>query len=404
MHDICIALIHMHAFLQVSNSKSIARAVAAALPRQALALTLAHWELATKTSCMLGCLSPTMHSNGVEAPIDPAAGSLLLLSSLVSKASCSVQQPLPDQAMDAWQHALWPTGDTELLCMGMVLAADPALQSFAIKLGAQQDSSQSQSAGKLQQSVIAAATLLSELAMCVSDALTPTTVGEDGTGGESPRSGQSQGLHPAVVSALAVRIFQLSNGNPTAAMAFLVASVLPEWELDLPPRAQPAEAGLVYQGSFGLADGQVPNSDGDLSPSVLANRARQRFYRKRARSPSRSVTNGVTPMTVLCPSSLKFQPHPCPGHLLHEPMLAFDPTLVALQQDFPVCVCPPVQPACLHMCECRFQRIAWLTQASTPRLTPPMWCHLSRHLSAYLGSTRRHGSFGSLQLPISLSD
>ncbi|KAL3148134.1 hypothetical protein ABBQ38_014415 [Trebouxia sp. C0009 RCD-2024] len=278
--------------LQVNDSKSIARAVAAAWPRQALALTLAHWELATKTSCMLGRLSPTMPSNGVEAPINPAAGSLLLLSSLVSKASCSVQQPLPDQAMDAWQHAPWPTGDTDLLCMGMVLAADPALQSFVLKMGSQQDSSQSQAAGKLQQMVIAAATLLSELAVCASDALTPMTVDEDGTGEESPRSGQSQGLHPAVVSALAVRVFQLSNGNPTAAMAFLVASVLPEWELDLPPRAQPAEAGLVHQGTFGVADGQVPNSDGDMSPSVLANRARQRSYRKRARSPSRSPFPG----------------------------------------------------------------------------------------------------------------
>lgn len=303
--------------LQVNDSKSIARAVAAAWPRQALALTLAHWELATKTSCMLGRLSPTMPSNGVEAPINPAAGSLLLLSSLVSKASCSVQQPLPDQAMDAWQHAPWPTGDTDLLCMGMVLAADPALQSFVLKMGSQQDSSQSQAAGKLQQMVIAAATLLSELAVCASDALTPMTVDEDGTGEESPRSGQSQGLHPAVVSALAVRVFQLSNGNPTAAMAFLVASVLPEWELDLPPRAQPAEAGLVHQGTFGVADGQVPNSDGDMSPSVLANRARQRSYRKRARSPSRSATNGVTPVTVCCPSSLSPQPPPCPGHLLH---------------------------------------------------------------------------------------
>ena len=276
--------------LQVSDSESIARAVTAAWPRQALAVTLANWELATKTSCLLGRLSLTMHSSGAETPIDPAAGSLLLLSNLVSKASCSVQQPLPDEAMDAWQHAPWPTGDTDLLCMGMVLAADPALQSFVTKLGSPQDSAQSQSAGKLQQSVTAAATLLLELALCASDALAPTTAGDGGE--ESPRSGQIQGLHPAVVSALAVRVFQLSNGNPAAAIAFLVAAVLPEWELDL-PRAQPAEMGIVHQGSSGLADGQVSNSDGELSPSVLANRARQRSYRKRARSPSRSESNGV---------------------------------------------------------------------------------------------------------------
>lgn len=297
MWHVTCGLMFMRACVQVTDNESIARAVAAAQPRQALALTLAHWELVTKTSCMLGRLSPTMHCNGAESAIDPAAGSLLLLSSLVSKASCSVQQPLPDQAMDAWQHAPWPTGDTDLLCMGMVLAADPALHSFVPKLASQQDGGPSQSAGKLQQSVTAAATLLSELAVCASDALAPATAGDDGGGEQSPRAGQSQGLHPAVVSALAVRVFQLSNGNPTAAMAFLVASVLPEWELDLPTRAQQGEVGLVQQGSFGLADGQVSASDGDLSPSALANRARQRSYRKRARSRSRSVTSGVTLVT-----------------------------------------------------------------------------------------------------------
>ena len=273
-----------HAHLQVTDTDSIHRAAAAARPRQALALTLAHWELTTKTSCTLGCLSPTMG----DAIINPAAGSLLMLSSLVSKASCCVQQPLPDQAMDAWQHLPWPTGDIDLLCMGLVLAADQMLQGFVDRLGAQQDSGQSQSLGKLQQAVTAAATLLSELAGCAFDALPPATAADDEGGVQSPRSTQSQGLHPAVVGSLAVRVFQLSDGNSTAAMAFLVASVLPEWELDL-PRAQQGEASLVNMG-----DGQVAGSNEDVSPSSSARRARQRSYRKRARSLSRSVPCKVT--------------------------------------------------------------------------------------------------------------
>lgn len=270
----------MHAYLQVTDDDSIHRAVAAARPRQALALTLAHWELATKTSCTLGRLSPTVG----DAPMNPAAGSLLMLSSLVSKASCCVHQPLPDQVMDAWQHAPWPTGDTDLLCMGLVLAADHMLQSFVDKLGAQQDSAQSQTQGKLQQAVTAAATLLSDVAGCAYNALPPAMATEDEGGEESPRSAQSQGLHPAAVGSLAVRAFQLSDGNPTAAMAFLMASVLPEWELDL-PRPQ--------QGEASLPEGQATGSDEDMSPAASARRARQRSYRKRARSVTRLVHHGV---------------------------------------------------------------------------------------------------------------
>ena len=227
---------------------------------------------------MLGRLSPTLG----DATINPAAGSLLMLSSLVSKASCRVQQPLPDQAMDAWQHASWPTGDTDLLCMGMVLAADQMLQDFVDTLVAQQDLGQNQSPSKLQQAVSAAATLLSELAGCAFDALPPATAADDEGGEQSPRSSQAQGLHPAVVGALAVRAFQLSDSNPTAAMAFLVASVLPEWELDL-PRAQQGEASPAD-----VAMGQVSGSNEGLSPSASAQRPRQRSYQKRARSLPRS--------------------------------------------------------------------------------------------------------------------
>ena len=266
----------MHAYLQVTDDDSIGRAVAAARPRQALALTLAHWELATKTSCTLGRLSPTMG----DTPLNPAAGSLLMLSSMVSKASCCVHQPLHDQSMDAWQHAPWPTGDTDLLCMGLVLAADPLLQSFVDKLGAQQETAQSQTQGKLQQAVTAAAMLLSEVAGCAYNALPPAMATEEEGGEETPCSAQSQGLHPAVVGSLAVRAFQLSDGNPTAAMALLVASVLPEWELDL-PRAPQGEASPV--------EGQATGSDEDMSPAASARRARQRSYRKRARSVTRCV-------------------------------------------------------------------------------------------------------------------
>ncbi len=95
--------------------------------------------------------------------------------------------------------------------------------------------------------------------------------------------------------------------------------------------------------SSGLADGQVSGSDGDLSPSALANRARQRSYRKRARSPSRSVTIGVTLMTL----SVPLLPPTCPRAA---------PSPTCLRSCF-ICrvqcinvtsalVCVPVEPAC----------------------------------------------------------
>ena len=276
----------MHTFLQVAKEADIHRVVAAAWPRQALAMTIAHWELATNTTPIAGSRPQTLGQNA----INPAAGSLLRLSNLVSKASCTVHHPLPDQAMDAWQHATWPTGETSLLCMGLVLAAEPQLQAFVDTLASDQEMNQGQEGGKLQHAVAAAATLLSQLAVCAAEAQIAVVAADDKPDREqSPRLAPSQGLHPAVVGSIAVRVYQISNGNPAAAMAFLAASVLPEWELEL-PRAQQTEAGSQRRGPSVLANGQLEGSDEEMSPSALATqRARQRSCRKRVRSSSRLI-------------------------------------------------------------------------------------------------------------------
>lgn len=267
---------------QVVDGESIHWAVAAAHPRQALALTIAHWELTTNTTSLLGSLPATLGQD----PIPSTAGSLLMLASLTSKATCTVEQPLPDQAMDTWQHATWPTGDTELLCMALVLAADQRLHSFADNFGKDGNQSVDSKPGKLQQAVSAAAALLTQLAVCASEALGLTADVDDDEGEGEPQA-RYQGLHPAVVGAMATRVFQLSSGNIQAAMALLVASVLPEWELDL-LRAGPASTGPASNGpAVGPPDGAVSDAEQGQSPSMREKRARS--YRKRRRLPSRSA-------------------------------------------------------------------------------------------------------------------
>ncbi len=268
--------------LQVVDVSSIHRAVAAAHPRQALALTIAHWELTTNTTSLLGSLPATLGQDS----ISPTAGSLLMLASLTSKAACTVEQPLPDQAMDTWQHATWPTGDTELMCMALVLAADQHLQSFADSFGKNANQSADSNPGKLQQAVSAAAALLTQLAVCASEALGLTADDDDEEDGE-PQA-RFQGLHPAVVGAMATRVFQLSSGKIQAAIALLVASVLPEWELDL-SKAGHAGAGPASNGpaAVGPPDRAFPDAEQGQSPSMQGKRARS--YRKRRRLPSRSA-------------------------------------------------------------------------------------------------------------------
>ena len=274
--------------LQVKNNASIQAAVTAAHPRQALALTIAYWELSTKSVSLLGTLPATLD----EKPITEPASSLLMLASLTSKAACAVEQPLPDQAMDAWQHATWPTGDTNLLCMGLVLAAEQQLQSFADSFGSQAPVRSDQTSSRLQLAVSSAARLISQLSGCVSEALGPAAEalheGEEGEDGARHSAG-SQQLHPAVVGAMATRAFQISDGNPQAAMALLVASVLPEWELDLLGAGQvgnsPAHTRPAPAGPSDMDNGELSDGGGDKMPSAQGKRARS--YRKRARSPSR---------------------------------------------------------------------------------------------------------------------
>ena len=286
---------------QVVDGLSIHRAVAAAHPRQALALTIAHWELTTNTTSLLGCLPATLGQDS----ISPTAGSLLMLASLTSKAACTVEQPLPDQAMDTWQHATWPTGDTELLCMALVLAADQRLQSFADSFRKNGNQNADSKPGKLQQAVSAAAALLTQLAVCASEALGLTAdVDDDEEEGEA--QARFQGLHPAVVGAMATRVFQLSSGNIQAAMALLVASVLPEWELDRLRAGHasnsPASNGPAFNGpaAVGPPDGAVSDAEQGQSPSMRGKRARS--YRKRRRSPSRSAA-------CFCPCFISMSEH-----------------------------------------------------------------------------------------------
>ena len=269
----------------MKDAATIEKAVTGAHPRQALAMTIAHWELATKATSLLGSFPATLD----EQPVSAAAGSLLMLASLTSKGGCAVEQPLPDQAMDTWQHATWPTGDTKLLCMSMMLAADERLQAFANSFG--KSSAAGSGSGKLQQAVSAAATLLTHVTACVCEAMGPAS-GADEEDGEDPsqQPTQFQGLHPAVVGSMATRVFQLSDGNPNAAMALLVAAVLPEGELGTgagQDAAGPSQAPRDASRRPSM-DTQGEEEEG-LTPAAQAQRARARSYRKRARSPSRSV-------------------------------------------------------------------------------------------------------------------
>ena len=268
---------------QVVDGVSIDKAVASAHPRQALGLTIAHWELTTSTTSLLGSLPATLGQDS----IPPTAGSLLMLASLTSKAACTVEQPLPDQAMDTWQHATWPTGDTELLCMALVLAADQGLQSFADSFGKNENQSTDSKPGKLQWAVSAAAALLTELAVCASEALGLTADHGDDEDDSEPQA-RFQGLHPAVVGAMATRSFQLSSGNIQAAMALLVASVLPAWELDF-LRAEHASAGPAHNGPAAAGPPDGAFSDAEQGQSLSMQRKMARFYRKRRRWPSRST-------------------------------------------------------------------------------------------------------------------
>lgn len=263
--------------MQVLDTTSVNKAIAGAWPRQALALTIAHWQLATECTPVITPLTspPTFPS------ISPEASSLLHLAHLTSKAFAIVHQPLPSQAMAAWQHATWPVGSCELLSMGMTAAADAPLQAFiaecndpaaAATVGtSQRPESQ---AAPLQQSVIAASNLLSTLAQAQKQwqaAFVEADAADQRRSPDfSPARSQSAKLPSGVVGAIATRGYQLSSGNANAALAILVAAALPEWA----DRTQRA-----------VRDGHSPPS-AHLGP-VANGRAGPSGRRKRERSMSR---------------------------------------------------------------------------------------------------------------------
>lgn len=268
---------------QVMDAATIQSATSSTWPRQALALTIAHWELTTQAAPLLGPL-PIPPGQG---PLSPAAASLLLLGSLTSKAACTVQQPLPAQAMDTWQHATWPVGDTELLCMSVVLAAESQLQAFAEQFGKGEMQGGQQAGGRLQQAVSAAGSLLMQLASTVCKAIESTT--EMDKPDDEEEEQQPLGLHPAAVGSLAARAYQLSSGYPQAAMAFLVAAVLPEWQWEVTGAGQ-VEDGPAVQGTNRAAPIVLSDDEEDPQTTPVAALERARVYRKRDRSASRSVT------------------------------------------------------------------------------------------------------------------
>ena len=260
----------------MSDLASIQRAVGAARPKQALALTIAQWELITRCQPLLG----TLPVDDLHGSHGQTAGSLLMLASLTSKAACAVHQPLPAQATDAWQHATWPVGDTDLLCMSLVLTAEPQLQALANQFSKEHEVEvpAEQSAGKLQWAVATAGLLLTQLAYSVCKAIDNTAEGEKVEDEEEER--QPLGLHPAVVGSLASRVYHLSGGHPQAAMSVLVAAVLPEWQWEI-PKAGRAEDAPMPQDSHAQMDGS------DVPVAAVPRPKMARSYRKRARSASK---------------------------------------------------------------------------------------------------------------------
>lgn len=285
------ALVHVKAStsiryqLQVLGNAGVSSAVAGAWPRQALALTIAHWQLATHCTTLLTL--PTAQP-GLEL-LTAEASSLLHLARMTSKAFAHILQPLPNQAMEAWQQAPWPVGSCQLLSMGMVTAADSLLQAYTTEYGQQAlpsagvqphsaaDSSQQaepnesmqQTAGRLQQIVIAASKLLAELAQAYRQ-FQASHAGADSdrsTPDLSPGRSQPAKLPSLVVGAIATRAYQLSNGHAECALALLVAAALPEWA----ERRSPA----VVSPPWGRLDVTVNGQAG------------ARSGRKRARSISR---------------------------------------------------------------------------------------------------------------------
>ena len=160
---------------------------------------------------------------------------------MTSKAFARVHQPLPSQAMEAWQHAIWPIGSCEVLAMGMTVAADAPLQAFiadhhqqaALNMPGRRDDPTAP--GRLHQAVIAATSMLHGLAHAYGQFQAASTEADAAADMLSPDLGPADPpshaarLHPGAVGAIATRGFQLSNGNAETALAILVAAAMPAW-------------------------------------------------------------------------------------------------------------------------------------------------------------------------------
>ena len=141
-----------------------------------------------------------------------------------------------------------------------------------------------QAGGRLQQAVAAAGTLLMQLAGTVCKAIESTT--ELDKPDDEEEEQQPLGLHPAAVGSLAARVYQLSSGNSQAAMAFLVAAVLPEWQWEVTGAGQ-VEDGPAAQGTNRAAPIILSDDEEEPQTTPMAAPKRARVFRKRGRSASR---------------------------------------------------------------------------------------------------------------------
>lgn len=233
----CHQHLNLITLLQILDGASVTAATAGAGPRQALALTIAHWQLATQCTPLFTHFTPAATSQ----PISSEARSLLQLAHMTSKAFARVHQPLPSQAMEAWQRAIWPCGSCELLAMGMTVAADATLQAFIAEHHQQPRLNTPASGvhptvpGRLQQTVIAASHMLEGLAQAYGQFQAASIEADAAADMLSPDLGPAESqlhaarLQPTIVGAIATRGFQLSNGNAETALAVLVAAAVPAW-------------------------------------------------------------------------------------------------------------------------------------------------------------------------------
>lgn len=215
----------------------------AARPRQALALSMLHWQQATDSPSIIA--ADSTFAKAVQAAVGNSSPSwlssvtdMLHLAHLVSKPAVEVE-PTDEGNVDLirqkWAEVTWPTGDIQLLQTAMLTAAEVRLRQLSQgHLAAAVTDSSSQEQGHNDSSsqapygrqLLASANDL--ICRLVRIQQVPMGLGIGGAHKAESRadSAPQQQLHPAVVNSLAARACQLSPDSSTLAEAVVAASVL----------------------------------------------------------------------------------------------------------------------------------------------------------------------------------